>query len=79
MYLKIQLKGCLRFSEHLTMYFTSHIAELSELNAGQWFSMCVQGIGVVVRIAAMTTESVYKFLHHQLTCLEPLLGMSPYR
>ncbi|KAK7828396.1 urease accessory protein d [Quercus suber] len=38
-----------------------------------------KGIGVVVRIAAMTTESVYKFLHHQLACLEPLLGMSPYR
>ncbi|KAK3017840.1 hypothetical protein RJ639_003350 [Escallonia herrerae] len=37
-----------------------------------------QGTGVVVRIAAMTTESVYRFLQHQLASLEPLLGVSPY-
>ncbi|KAK0577842.1 hypothetical protein LWI29_001030 [Acer saccharum] len=37
-----------------------------------------KGIGVVVRIAAMTTESVYRFLHQQLASLEPLLGVSPY-
>ncbi|KAK3012366.1 hypothetical protein RJ639_012258 [Escallonia herrerae] len=37
-----------------------------------------QGAGVVVRIAAMTTESVYRFLQHQLVSLEPLLGVSPY-
>ncbi|GAV81096.1 UreD domain-containing protein [Cephalotus follicularis] len=37
-----------------------------------------KGIGVVVRIAAMTTESVYKFLQHQLAGMEPLLGVSPY-
>ncbi|CAL5412834.1 unnamed protein product [Camellia sinensis] len=33
-----------------------------------------KGVGLVVRIAAMTTESVYKFLQHQLISLEPLLG-----
>lgn len=38
-----------------------------------------KGIGLVVRIAAMTTESVYKFLQHELAGLEPLLGVSPYR
>ncbi|PSS11091.1 Urease accessory protein like [Actinidia chinensis var. chinensis] len=38
-----------------------------------------KGAGVVVRIAAMTTESVYRFLQHQLVSLEPLLGVSPYR
>ncbi|KAK2634988.1 hypothetical protein Ddye_029780 [Dipteronia dyeriana] len=37
-----------------------------------------KGIGVVIRIAAMTTESVYRFLHQQLANLEPLLGVSPY-
>ncbi|XP_021826549.1 urease accessory protein D isoform X2 [Prunus avium] len=37
-----------------------------------------KGIGVVVRIAATTTESVYEFLQHQLAGLEPLLGVSPY-
>ncbi|KAL7241501.1 hypothetical protein ACSBR1_014150 [Camellia fascicularis] len=36
------------------------------------------GVGLVVRIAAMTTESVYKFLQHQLISLEPLLGVAPY-
>ncbi|XP_041025975.1 urease accessory protein D isoform X2 [Juglans microcarpa x Juglans regia] len=38
-----------------------------------------KGIGVVVRIAAMTTESVYRFLQQQLASMEPLLGVSPYR
>ncbi|KAG2687972.1 hypothetical protein I3760_09G073800 [Carya illinoinensis] len=38
-----------------------------------------KGIGVVVRIAAMTTESVYKFLQQQLASMEPLIGVSPYR
>ncbi|KAL7241499.1 hypothetical protein ACSBR1_014150 [Camellia fascicularis] len=37
-----------------------------------------KGVGLVVRIAAMTTESVYKFLQHQLISLEPLLGVAPY-
>ncbi|XP_038995755.1 urease accessory protein D-like [Hibiscus syriacus] len=37
-----------------------------------------KGMGVVVRIASTTTEAVYKFLHHQLTGMEPLLGVSPY-
>ncbi|KAM7500386.1 hypothetical protein LguiA_024800 [Lonicera macranthoides] len=37
-----------------------------------------KGTGVVVRIAAMTTESVYRFLQHQLASMEPLLGVSPY-
>ncbi|OVA05553.1 Urease accessory protein UreD [Macleaya cordata] len=37
-----------------------------------------KGIGLVVRIAATTTESVYKFLQHQLASMEPLLGVSPY-
>ncbi|XP_031397557.1 urease accessory protein D [Punica granatum] len=35
-------------------------------------------VGVVVRIASMTTESVYSFLRHQLEDLEPLIGLSPY-
>ncbi|KAL3827711.1 hypothetical protein ACJIZ3_016513 [Penstemon smallii] len=38
-----------------------------------------QGIGVVVRIASMTTESIYKFLQHELASMEPLLGVSPYQ
>eukprot|EP00261_Vitis_vinifera_P037569 XP_019078812.1 PREDICTED: urease accessory protein D isoform X3 [Vitis vinifera] len=37
-----------------------------------------KGIGVVVRIAATTTESVYSFLRHQLAGMEPLLGVPPY-
>ncbi|PON68106.1 Urease accessory protein UreD [Trema orientale] len=38
-----------------------------------------EGKGVVVRIVATTTESVYIFLRHQLASLEPLLGVSPYQ
>ncbi|GMI73332.1 urease accessory protein D [Hibiscus trionum] len=38
-----------------------------------------KGMGVVVRIASTTTEAVYKFLHHQLAGMEPLLGVAPYR
>lgn len=38
-----------------------------------------QGSGVIVRIAAMTTESVYEFLQHQLASMEQLIGVSPYR
>ncbi|EEF28966.1 urease accessory protein D [Ricinus communis] len=38
-----------------------------------------KGIGIVVRIAAMTTESVYRFLQHQLADMEPLIGVLPYR
>ncbi|CAN6457290.1 unnamed protein product [Victoria cruziana] len=34
--------------------------------------------GLVVRIMATTTESVYKFLHQHLACLAPLLGAVPY-
>lgn len=34
--------------------------------------------GVVVRIAAMTTESVYGFLRNELSELEALLGIPPY-
>ncbi|KAB5574093.1 hypothetical protein DKX38_001287 [Salix brachista] len=37
-----------------------------------------KGIGVIVRVAAMTTESVYKFLQHQLAGMEPLIGVLPY-
>lgn len=37
-----------------------------------------KGSGVVTRIAAMTTESVYNFLQHQLSSMEPLLGVRPY-
>ncbi|XP_019260510.1 PREDICTED: urease accessory protein D isoform X2 [Nicotiana attenuata] len=37
-----------------------------------------KGVGVVTRIAAMTTESVYNFLQHQLSSMEPLLGVKPY-
>ncbi|KAE9592423.1 putative urease accessory protein UreD [Lupinus albus] len=36
-------------------------------------------IGLVVRVAAMTTESVYMFLRHQLAPLEVMLGVPPYR
>ncbi|KAJ9564727.1 hypothetical protein OSB04_000693 [Centaurea solstitialis] len=38
-----------------------------------------KGVGVVMRIAATTTESVYRFLHHQLAGLEPMLGLCPYQ
>lgn len=34
--------------------------------------------GLVVRIAAATTDSVYMFLRHHLASLEPILGTSPY-
>ncbi|CAH9106454.1 unnamed protein product [Cuscuta europaea] len=37
-----------------------------------------KGMGVVTRIAAETTESVYNFLGTQLSSLKPLLGVSPY-
>ncbi|CAA0827589.1 Urease accessory protein D [Striga hermonthica] len=37
-----------------------------------------KGIGVVVRVASMTTESVYNFLQQQLASFEPLLGAAPY-
>lgn len=36
------------------------------------------GGGLVVRVAATTTESVYQFLRIQLASLEPILGVSPY-
>ncbi|KAK7344804.1 hypothetical protein VNO77_14910 [Canavalia gladiata] len=36
-------------------------------------------IGLVVRVAAETTESVYKFLRHRLAPLEPMIGVPPYR
>ncbi|THU48518.1 hypothetical protein C4D60_Mb09t27100 [Musa balbisiana] len=35
-------------------------------------------LGMVVRIVAVTTESVYMFLRHHLTALKPFLGASPY-
>ncbi|CAN0889167.1 Urease accessory protein D [Linum grandiflorum] len=38
-----------------------------------------KGVGVVVRIAATTTESVYKFLNQQLSGLDSLIGVPPYR
>ncbi|KAF8038290.1 hypothetical protein BT93_B0978 [Corymbia citriodora subsp. variegata] len=34
--------------------------------------------GIIVRIASLTTESVYEFLKHRLAGLEALLGVSPY-
>nr|GMD50057.1 urease accessory protein D isoform X1 [Ipomoea batatas] len=37
-----------------------------------------KGVGVVTRVAAVTTESVYNFLRTQLSSLKPLLGVSPY-
>ncbi|KAK7267950.1 hypothetical protein RIF29_20631 [Crotalaria pallida] len=36
-------------------------------------------IGLVVRVAAVTTESVYKFLQHELAPLEVMIGVPPYR
>ncbi|KAK4420979.1 Urease accessory protein D [Sesamum alatum] len=38
-----------------------------------------KGTGVVIRVASMTTESVYNFLQDQLASLETLLGAAPYR
>lgn len=35
-------------------------------------------VGLVVRIASTTTDSVYVFLRHHLASLEPILGISPY-
>ncbi|KAK9673771.1 hypothetical protein RND81_12G188300 [Saponaria officinalis] len=37
-----------------------------------------QGAGLIVRVAAMTTESVYQFLRLQLASLEPFVGAFPY-
>lgn len=41
-------------------------------------SLSMQGLGVVVRIAAKTTDSVYTFLQHQLASMEQLIGVPPY-
>ncbi|GMH02695.1 hypothetical protein Nepgr_004534 [Nepenthes gracilis] len=38
-----------------------------------------KGMGLIVRIAAMTTELVRQFLRLQLANLEPVLGVSPYQ
>jgi len=35
-------------------------------------------IGLVVRIVATSTESVYKFLREHLTSIEPFIGTCPY-
>ncbi|KAJ7969406.1 urease accessory protein D [Quillaja saponaria] len=61
-----QIKGK---SDHLWMK-PSFIASCSAFGP--------KGIGLVVRVAAVTTESVYRFLQHQLAAMEPMLGMSPY-
>ncbi|KAI3407250.1 uncharacterized protein J3R85_021154, partial [Psidium guajava] len=37
-----------------------------------------KGEGIIVRIASLTTESVYQFLKHQLAGLESLVGVLPY-
>lgn len=37
------------------------------------------GIGTVVRIAAMETETIYRFLQQQLASMETLLGVPPYK
>uniref|UniRef100_A0A7N0TIW0 Urease accessory protein D n=1 Tax=Kalanchoe fedtschenkoi TaxID=63787 RepID=A0A7N0TIW0_KALFE len=37
-----------------------------------------KGVGLVVRITALTTESVYKFLQNQLASMELSLGAPPY-
>ncbi|KAK6148695.1 hypothetical protein DH2020_019607 [Rehmannia glutinosa] len=64
----------------------SHISISDRLQDYQAIAMIVllgtfgpKGIGVVVRVASMTTESVYNFLQHQLATMEALLGASPYR
>ncbi|KAM3228099.1 hypothetical protein ACQJBY_059674 [Aegilops geniculata] len=36
------------------------------------------GTGMVARIVAVSTESVYTFLRHHLAALEPFLGVAPY-
>uniref|UniRef100_A0A0A9DTW9 URED n=1 Tax=Arundo donax TaxID=35708 RepID=A0A0A9DTW9_ARUDO len=36
------------------------------------------GTGMVARVAAVNTRSVYSFLRHHLAALEPFLGASPY-
>uniref|UniRef100_A0A453NK15 Urease accessory protein D n=1 Tax=Aegilops tauschii subsp. strangulata TaxID=200361 RepID=A0A453NK15_AEGTS len=36
------------------------------------------GTGMVARIVAVSTESVYTFLRHHLAALEPFLGVTPY-
>ncbi|KAL6888449.1 hypothetical protein ACP4OV_009475 [Aristida adscensionis] len=38
----------------------------------------MMGTGMVARVAAVSTESVYSFLRHHLAALEPFLGASPY-
>nr|CAD1834541.1 unnamed protein product [Ananas comosus var. bracteatus] len=37
-----------------------------------------QAVGLVIRVAATTTESVYMFLRRHLASLEPFLGVAPY-
>lgn len=37
------------------------------------------GVGLVVRVASMTTEAIYSFLQHELASMEELVGAPPYR
>lgn len=37
-----------------------------------------KGVGLIIRVAALTTEPVYQFLRDELACLEPFLGALPY-
>lgn len=37
-----------------------------------------KGVGLVVRVVAMETDAVYRFLQQQLAGLEPLIGVPPY-
>ncbi|KAH6796460.1 hypothetical protein C2S51_037446 [Perilla frutescens var. frutescens] len=36
-------------------------------------------VGLVVRVASMTTEAIYSFLQHELAAMEDLVGAPPYR
>ena len=37
-----------------------------------------KALGMVARVAAVSTELVYSFLRHHLAALEPFLGACPY-
>ncbi|WRX16614.1 hypothetical protein QQP08_009101 [Theobroma cacao] len=65
-----ELEGWVGKEKREMLYFFAHIFI---------FSIFVDGIGVVVRIASTTTESVYRFLQHQLAGMEPLVGSNSHR
>ncbi|CAA7406828.1 unnamed protein product [Spirodela intermedia] len=75
------MSGCFRKSNHAGGPYsnpqTKYVPEKPPLIAS-CSSFGPKGVGVVVRIAALTTDSVYEFLRFHLVDMEPLLGAPIY-